>query len=280
MRQKRPAISCTLSACQLVAVDHVQRKVVAGLFDAGQVAHRPAQRHQTVARLRSEPVYRPQVFLQEVVQPGYRRRFGLFETEKQVAQTQRAQRQADGAARQAAADLDDLRAAAAQVDDVAFPQPRAVDCAQRAVIAFLLAGKQPRLPARLGADARQEGCAVLCVAHGAGGGHDHVVHALRAAETGEHAHGLGGAVDGRRAQHHAVAHPLAQAHHLAHLVGQVEAIARLVLVNHQAGGVGSQVNDGDALRHGITLYTTELGSPVAPRQRVDTSIGSSYNRGQ
>ena len=55
------------AGCQLVAVDHVQREAKAGLLDAGQVAHGTAQRHQPVAGPRSEPFYRLQMLLQEVV---------------------------------------------------------------------------------------------------------------------------------------------------------------------------------------------------------------------
>ncbi len=82
---------------QLVAVDRVQRKAGRRLVDAGQVAHRAAQRHQAVPRLGAEPIDRGQLLGQKRVEALHGGRLGPVIAQKQVAQPQRAQGQADRA---------------------------------------------------------------------------------------------------------------------------------------------------------------------------------------
>ena len=126
-----------------------------------------------------------------------------------------------------------------------------VERADDAIIGFPVAGEDAQGETEFGFDPLDEGRAIGGFAHGAGGGGDDLVDAGGLAEAGEEMQGGAGALDGLRAQALG-AHALAQAYDFANFVFEPEAVAGPGGEDHEAGGVGAEVDDGDA-RFGIPV---------------------------
>lgn len=236
-------------AAQHVAVQLVERIALGLLGHARQRADRAADADHVGAEA-AEPVDAVEAGVHVAAQrlqvaPGGPRR-----RQERLGHAHRSQRTRHRARHPAAVDLGGLDAPAAEVEDPAVGERRAVHGAEVAEARLLALGEHAHRQAALGGQGAHHLVSVGGVARGAGGDHVDLVDVLRGAERRVQVGHVSRALDRIGPDAAGVRTP-GEPHRVADLVHQAIGAARAVAEDDQAEGVRPHVDHREAAFRGV-----------------------------